>query len=618
MIVTCEACFTSFNLNDELIKPSGSKVRCSKCQKVFKAYPPILEDVTPPQPSELSDKTTDFFSPPTLSESPPLDDTGVRQMGAAPDFSFELPGLPDDFKDIDEFDFPELDKLLSEDSAVNPEVPDSSSQADQSSALFLSSSEPSEPLSYSDASDKPTGPDFSDISPDLPETKDRRDDPGSDFETPTLMESEVSDYLSDKSDEMLEQALSGISLDESFDGAEEQPEGVNLESETGNASFEPEPLDFSLDDFEKSLEMDFTDISLTAAIESESAADRKTGASETVIKPDQTPEDAALSEDAHTGFNDIEALDMKDIEGLLDKQEISSGLFNDGAESFRRIDAAAVFPPPLSPASTETDQPLEMMDDRYLNFDELQLDMDDSKSATLQEVKESFKPRVPEISAYPSGSSRTLKQFSLEAASEDKEKEVLIDAGIEEDLEDTIPAPKKGISPAILVAVILAVIAAAGYGGYMLLNSMGISIPFISRTAPSKVSDPGNLSIKSFDINSKFIDNETIGKLFVITGKVKNEYPMARGSIRISGKIYTKDKALAKAETVFCGNILSDAELSKADLTTFQQRLQNPSGDNLINQKVLSGAAIPFMIVFSNLPPNLEEFSTEVTSSTGL
>ena len=47
MIVTCEACFTSFNVNDELIKASGPKVRCSKCHKVFKVYPPIPEDIEP-------------------------------------------------------------------------------------------------------------------------------------------------------------------------------------------------------------------------------------------------------------------------------------------------------------------------------------------------------------------------------------------------------------------------------------------------------------------------------------------------------------------------------------------------------------------------------------------
>jgi predicted Zn finger-like uncharacterized protein len=586
MIVTCEACFTSFNVNDELIKPSGSKVRCSKCHKVFTAYPPIPEDITPPQPTELSDKSTDI--------------------------SLAQPLFGKIFKDIDEFDFSELDKLLQEDNKTKPEIPFPSPQADSPPELFLTSSDPSEPLTDSEASDELTESDLSDISLDMPEIKDWQDQPGSDFETPVLMDTKASDDLSDKADETLEQALSEISFDETFGGAEDQPAGVKLESEIAVASSEPEPQEFSLDDFEESLEMDFTDISLISATETESSADQKTGASESAIKPDHKPEDAVFSEHTRIGFNDIEALDMTDIEGLVENQEVSTGALNVGAESFQRIDAADA-PPPTS--STGTEQTLQM-DDHYLEFDELQLDMGDSESATLQEVKESFKPHPPEIPVPPSDPSPMPKPFSLETASEDKEKAASIDAEIEEELEDMIsPAPNKGMNPAILIAIILAVIAAAGYGGYLLLNSMGVSIPFISQPDSSKVSDPGNLNIKSFDISSKFVDNNKIGKLFVITGKVKNEYPMARGSIQISGKIYTKDKVLAKTETAFCGNILSDIDLNNADSTTLKQRLQNRSGDNQINQKVLPGAAIPFMIVFTNLPANLEEFTTEVINS---
>jgi len=611
MIVTCEACFTKFNVKDELIKPSGSKVRCSKCHKVFTAYPPIPEDIAPPPLTELSDPSPEFSLSPPLFEMPRLDETGVRQT-AAPDFLLDASALPVDFKNIDEFDFTELDKLLQEDNKAKPEIPFSNIQEDRPPEPFLSSSVPSEPQSYSEASDKLTESDISEISLDVPEIKDWQDEPGSDSDAPVLMEVEDSGRLSDKADETLEQALSEISLDESLYGADDQPAAVNLESATKVEPSEPEPHDFSLYDFEKSLEMDFTDISLISATESGSAADQKIDDSEAVIKPDQIPEDAAFSEDDRIGFDEIETLEMTDIEGLLEKQEVNAGVLNDGVESFQRTDAAGL---PQPPSSNETDQTLEM-DDQYLTFDELQLDMDESKSATLLEVKESFKPHSPEIPAPLSGLSPTPESFSLEAAPEDKA--VSTDADIDEEVEETIPAPKKGISPAILIAIILAVIAAAGYGGYLLLNSMGISIPFISQPAPPKGSDPGNLSIKPFDISTKFVDNDKIGKLFVITGKVKNEYPMARGSIQISGKIYTKDKSLAKTETVFCGNILSDTDLSKADLAALKQRLQNQSGDNRINQKVLPGAAIPFMIVFSNLPANLEEFTTEVTSSTAL
>ena len=40
MIIPCESCHSAFRLDSHLIKPSGSRVRCSKCRKVFKVDPP--------------------------------------------------------------------------------------------------------------------------------------------------------------------------------------------------------------------------------------------------------------------------------------------------------------------------------------------------------------------------------------------------------------------------------------------------------------------------------------------------------------------------------------------------------------------------------------------------
>ena len=40
MIIPCESCHSAFRLDSRLIKPNGSRVRCSKCRKVFKVYPP--------------------------------------------------------------------------------------------------------------------------------------------------------------------------------------------------------------------------------------------------------------------------------------------------------------------------------------------------------------------------------------------------------------------------------------------------------------------------------------------------------------------------------------------------------------------------------------------------
>jgi predicted Zn finger-like uncharacterized protein len=39
MVIECKACSKRFRLDETLLKSSGSRVRCSKCGEVFKAYP---------------------------------------------------------------------------------------------------------------------------------------------------------------------------------------------------------------------------------------------------------------------------------------------------------------------------------------------------------------------------------------------------------------------------------------------------------------------------------------------------------------------------------------------------------------------------------------------------
>jgi predicted Zn finger-like uncharacterized protein len=39
MVIECISCSRKFNLNENLLKPTGSIVRCSKCGNIFSAYP---------------------------------------------------------------------------------------------------------------------------------------------------------------------------------------------------------------------------------------------------------------------------------------------------------------------------------------------------------------------------------------------------------------------------------------------------------------------------------------------------------------------------------------------------------------------------------------------------
>lgn len=44
MIITCNECDTRFNIDESLLKQTGSKVRCSTCKNVFLAYPSSLSE----------------------------------------------------------------------------------------------------------------------------------------------------------------------------------------------------------------------------------------------------------------------------------------------------------------------------------------------------------------------------------------------------------------------------------------------------------------------------------------------------------------------------------------------------------------------------------------------
>ncbi|OEU71882.1 MAG: hypothetical protein BA864_14950 [Desulfuromonadales bacterium C00003093] len=209
------------------------------------------------------------------------------------------------------------------------------------------------------------------------------------------------------------------------------------------------------------------------------------------------------------------------------------------------------------------------------------------------------------------------ERFDMETAAGEPEQEEVEEAQeLEVGIEEADIAEKKQISRPVLALLIAALLVGGAYGTYVLLDSSGFKIPFVGNLFKPEVQDAGNLKINAFDIDSKFVENSKKGKFFVITGKVINGYSDARSFIRITGKLYTKGNILSKTETVYCGNVLSNFDLENLDLGAIDKRLKNRIGDNRSNIKLKSGKSLPFMIVFSNVPDNLEEFTIEVAGST--
>mgnify|MGYP001149773652 CR=1 FL=1 len=90
-----------------------------------------------------------------------------------------------------------------------------------------------------------------------------------------------------------------------------------------------------------------------------------------------------------------------------------------------------------------------------------------------------------------------------------------------------------------------------------------------------------------------------MGNLRVIEGVAVNQsaYPLARIRVRlVVSDAY--DVVLAE-KNVFCGNLLTDAELAAMAENEIQKELSIPEGSDVSNGRIAPNGEIPFMIVFS-------------------
>jgi predicted Zn finger-like uncharacterized protein len=210
---------------------------------------------------------------------------------------------------------------------------------------------------------------------------------------------------------------------------------------------------------------------------------------------------------------------------------------------------------------------------------------------------------------------------SLEGAEEEETEQVERLGQVEEELmapplvAETVPQARRRLSTPLMIVLALVLLAGGAFAAYSLLKSSDIKIPFLESLTggpESGIIDPGNLRIALLDklIRSDFIDNRPAGRLFVIKGKVRNDYPEARNFIMVKGALYSKDGKTVDKKTIYCGNTLSGTDLQALDKATMDRRLRKRSSFS-----VPSGKEIPFVVVFSDLPQDLGEFSVEVVSS---
>ncbi len=131
-----------------------------------------------------------------------------------------------------------------------------------------------------------------------------------------------------------------------------------------------------------------------------------------------------------------------------------------------------------------------------------------------------------------------------------------------------------------------------------------------------KVAKEPEGQVAVLNMSGQFVENSAAGTLFVIEGRVKNEFREPRSAIAVRGILYDPSGKPVMRKKVYCGNRLNEQELRTLSLDQINERLANQFGDSLSNLDVAPNVDLPFTIVFANLPANLAEFNVEVAEST--
>lgn len=602
MIVVCKECGAGFNLEDGRVKPSGSKVRCSKCNNVFMVFPPFdAPPVEPPaaekifeepaaesfkEESSLSHEGFDLSEFDKMFEDkfPVSEDAGESKGGAAQlsdtedmDFSDLEKMLEIDVRkkmsekkldesasgDTGELDLSELEKIINNLEEAGVEEDESEPEElkfdiEPVEDEIVSKIEDEEEVDFSDL-EKMLDTDSAEKPPEKREESDLKFD----------LELEPAGKK-DEADEVGDLDLSD--LDRIISSADElEPPGA-LEKE------QEETLDLDFSDFESVLADESTGVEKTGEMEKDLE-----------LKFDSVPEDAGTSEEKPDDLD----LDFSEVEKMLEMEG-------------------------------KADLPVQKIAEEVLVLEQ----GEGEAKAKPQETDEwadtivTGKEGLVLTEKEPEEEHPHLKEYAIEKFKDTMEESEAAVAVAES--EEKTAEPEKAVKPLktgkpsgkFLSILAIIVIIAAGAAAFVVYNPFGIEIPFVSDFLGSKADEKGTLRVIPVDdsIKGDFVKTKR-GSLFVITGKVKNEYKHPRSYISVTGKLFKKGKALLKTEVVYCGNVIPANDILSSDPALMKKRLQNRLGDKKSNVKVQPGGVIPFMIIFENVTDELDEFSVEAAGS---
>ncbi|EMG36792.1 putative paraquat-inducible protein A [Desulfocurvibacter africanus PCS] len=183
---------------------------------------------------------------------------------------------------------------------------------------------------------------------------------------------------------------------------------------------------------------------------------------------------------------------------------------------------------------------------------------------------------------------------------------------------------KSGGAGKLLLFLLLFVFLLAG-GGVAAIHYLGLwsSLPpwvqDLARTAglpqSGSMAKPAEEQVRLLsleNIRQYTVQNEKAGQVFVIEGKVVNNFPSPKEFIRVQASLYDQTGNVVVSKDMSAGNTVSLFQLQIMSPQEIDAALNSDVGILSNNSDVQTGESVPFMAVFFNAPETVAEFGVKV------
>ena len=170
--------------------------------------------------------------------------------------------------------------------------------------------------------------------------------------------------------------------------------------------------------------------------------------------------------------------------------------------------------------------------------------------------------------------------------------------------------PKKKLGTKLIVVVLI---------GLMLGLGCGVGAIFLFGGNAEEITPPSEQELARKvamltmrNVRQYFVDNEKAGKVFVIEGRVVNEFPEPKELIAVEAGLYDKDKKPLAVKKQLAGTQLSLFQLQVLSEKEMEAFLNNKVEILTNNTNVRTGGDVPFMVLFYAPPATVAEFGVRI------